>query len=300
MKQEKRYLIVNADGYGFTPGVNKGIVETFESGMVSSTSCTPNFGFLDEAYLVQKKFPNISFGIHFNLNVGKPLSNPNKIRSLLDENEEFLGNKLETKILKGQVKYSEILTELKAQASILADQSIKISHFDGHQNKHLWPRYFEACLEVAKYFDIKGIRSHRRHLYKRSGALSYKDLITFYSRNPQRTITHLGGRIRTFMAELNGLNAADRLITPGYSDNSHKTLTNFWKNLAVTMPSGVSEIYCHPGYPDEILRNNAYYVEERLEETKVLKKPELKELFESQNISIINFWELHKIKKDIA
>lgn len=289
-------LIINADGYGFTPGVNDGIIKTFEAGLVSSTSCTPNFGFLNEAGEVQRQFPHISFGIHFNLSVGKPLSPPEQVRSLLNDKDEFVGAELLKRIFRREAKMEEMETELRAQAAILADQGVKISHFDGHQNRHLWPMYFEACLNTARSFGIRGVRSHRRTLYTNSGPLEGGRKHRYYMRHPKRILTHMGGRRRTAKAERFGYSAADRLITPGYADNSHKSMGGFWRTLAETLPAGYSEVYCHPGYPDDILRANAYYVDERLEETKVLTDPDLKQFYADQGIQMINFWDLARAR----
>lgn len=289
---KKRQLILNADGYGFTPGVNEGIIKTFEFGLVTSTSCTPNFGHLDEAGRVQRRFPQISFGIHFNLSVGPSVAPANRIRSLLGEDDRFVGVALLSRIRSGQVKMKEMEIELTAQAALLADQGVKISHWDGHQNKHLWPMYFEAGARVAKKFGIRGIRSHRRYLYSNSGPLMPAAVLWYYLKNPKRIATHLGGRFRTFQAEKKGFVAADQLISPGYADNSHKSMAQFWFTLADTLPSGISEIYCHPGFPDDLLRVNAKYVEERAEEVRVLTDPALKEAFEHTNIDLVNFFDL--------
>lgn len=290
----KRYLIINADGYGFTPGVNDGIIKTFEAGIVTSTSCTPNFGHLYQAAEVQAQYPNISFGIHFNLNVGPPCAPVAKVRSLIGEDARFHGPALGKKLLQGTIKVEEIEIELSAQAAMLADQGIKISHWDGHQNKHLWPVYFEAACRVAKRFAIPGIRSHRRQLYSSNGPIPISDLIGYYFRNPQRIVTHLGGRLRTSQAALKGFAAADRLITPGYADSSHKSQSDFWNTLAESLASGHSEVYCHPGFPDDLLRNNSKYVDERAEEVRVLTAPALLAHFRDRGISLINFWDLKK------
>ena len=66
----------------------------------------------------------------------------------------------------------------------------------------------------------------------------------------------------------------------------------FWRVLAETLPAGYSEIYCHPGYPDDLLRANAYYVDERAVETKVLSDPELKQFYADHNVQIITFRDL--------
>jgi predicted glycoside hydrolase/deacetylase ChbG (UPF0249 family) len=291
---KERCLIINADGYGFTPGVNEGIIKTFESRIVTSTSCTPNFGYLKDAASVQARFPNVSFGIHFNLNVGFPCAASEKVSSLIGEDGQFFGALLTKKLLQGKVNISEIEIELDAQAAMLADQGIKISHWDGHQNKHLWPVYFEAGLRVAKRFGIRGIRSHRRQLFTIAGPISRLALCNYYLHNPQRIWTHVGGRLRTKQAERKGFAAADRLITPGYTDDSHKSLGSFWYKLAETLPPGHSEVYCHPGFPDDLLRNNSKYVDQRSDEVRVLTDPKLLECFESSGIKLVSFWDLQR------
>ena len=292
----QRNLVVNADGYGFTPGVNEGILKTFEAGIVTSTSCTPNFGHLGEASKVQARFPEVSFGVHFNLNVGRPCAPLHSVRSLIGEDGRFLGPELAKKLLKGEIKTSEIETELAAQAAMLADQGVRISHWDGHQNKHLWPIYFEAACRVAKRFSIPSIRSHRRQLYSSNGPVQVSSLISYYLRNPQRVVTHVGGRIRTGQAERKGFVAADRLITPGYTDDSHKSLGSFWRTLADTLVRGHTEVYCHPGFPDDLLRANSQYVNPRADEVRVLTDPALLEHFRESGVKLISFWDLEKAR----
>lgn len=291
MTSEKR-LIVNADGYGFTPGVNEGIVKVFEFGLVTSASCTPNFGHLGEAGVVQKRFPEISFGIHFNLNVGAPVAPADTVRSLLGDDGRFLGDRLLPRILSGGVKAEEMEIELTAQAALLADQDVRISHWDGHQNKHLWPMYFSIGAKVARKFNIAGIRSHRRLLFTNNGPLPLSAAVQYYLTHPTRSVTHAGGRVRTAQAEAGGFAAADHLITPGYADDSHKSMSRFWFALAESNLGGTSEVYCHPGYVDDLLRANAKYVDAREREVEVLTDPALKEAFQVNNVRLINFFDL--------
>jgi chitin disaccharide deacetylase len=287
-----RRLIVNADGYGFTPGVNRGIVRTFEAGIVKSTSCTPNFGFLSGAGALARRFPDVSFGIHFNLSVGRPLTDPKDIPTLVDKDGTFIGPKLIYRICSGQVRFAEVVRELSAQAATLADQGIRISHWDGHQNKHLWPLYFEAGCEVAKHFGIRSIRCHRRLMYGHAGPISWRNAWRFYSNHPSHIIAHAGGRLRTLQAERRGFLSADSLISPGYTDLTSKVLRQFWETLARTLPESTHEIYCHPAELDDLLRTHASYVEERTDELELLTDPAILQLFLDAGIDLINFHEL--------
>lgn len=289
---KNKRIIINADGYGFTPGVNEGIVRTLEAGLVRSTSCTPNFGFLGEVGNVARRFPDVSFGIHFNLSVGMPVCFPNKVPSLVNEDGCFWGASLLEMIVQKKINRDDVVRELTAQAALLADSGLPMSHWDGHQNKHLYPLFFDSAMEVAKHFNIAAVRTHRRLLYTNNGPITFGGQIRYYALHPKRALTHIGGRYRALQARQNGFRMADRLITPGYVDSSHKSAKSFWQSLAKTLPTGISEVYCHPGFPDDLLRANAKYVDERAMEVEVLTDGHLKGIFEQEGIEIINFHEL--------
>jgi predicted glycoside hydrolase/deacetylase ChbG (UPF0249 family) len=289
---ERKRLIINADGYGFTPGINKGITETLAYGMVKSTSVVPNFGYLDEIADVAAQNPEMSFGVHLNLSVGKPISPPEKVPSLVGPDGRFLEKELGRRFSTRKVSAQEIRTELRAQVSEIADRGIRVSHLDGHQNKHLFPMFFPGLVAVAREFGIPAIRTHHRFLYTETGPLAGRMLAKYYAKHPARLLTHLGGRVRSLQARRAGLKMADRLITPGYADASAKWLRDFWVTLAETLPPGDSEVYCHPGYVDDVLRANAKYVEERELEVQVFTDPELLREFERNNVELISFWQL--------
>ena len=88
-------------------------------------------------------------------------------------------------------------------------------------------------------------------------------------------------------AEFEGVAMADRLITPNL-DNSIFLLST-WFEILKSLPSGINEIYCHPGYPDDELRKYAKYVDERLFEMTVLASPELLQQIKKEGIQLISF-----------
>lgn len=281
-------LIINADGLGFTPGVDKGIWETARFGLVKSTSAVPNFDSPENIGRFAREFPNVSIGVHFNLSVGIPVSPIGKIPSLVNpKNGRFWGRELPKRLMMGKIEFDHMHTELNAQVQKLLDLGASITHFDGHQNKHLYPPFFVAAIEVAKEHRISRMRCPRRLL---TGTLAEKTL--YYLRNPQRIFTHSAGAILAHRAKSNGIVMADRLISPGYADGSHKSFLDSWLQIALALPDGVNEIYCHPGYPDEALRKYASYVEPRLAEIKVLTSHELKAVFEDRRIRLISFNDL--------
>lgn len=278
-------LILNADGLGFTPGVNKGIWETARFGLVTSTSAVPNFESSEDIAGFAEEFPHVSIGIHFNLSVGTPVAPIGKVFSLVNpENGEFWGNELPRRLMTGKIRFEHMLIELSAQVQRLLDQGVTITHFDGHQNKHLYPPFFAAAVKVAREHRIFRIRCPRRLLTGTRAQRSF-----YYLRNPQRLITHSADAVLAYYAKTNRIRMADRLITPGYADGTHKSYLDSWIEVARTLPNGVNEIYCHPGYPDKMLRKYASYVEPRLAEVKVLTSEELKAAFENFGIELISF-----------
>src|SRR5436309_14495349 len=74
---DARRLIVNADDFGLSAGVNRGVLEAHETGVVSSVSVLVNApGWTDAAQrlrdLSSPPFPALGDGLHPNLTTGRP------------------------------------------------------------------------------------------------------------------------------------------------------------------------------------------------------------------------------------
>lgn len=63
----KRYLIVNADDFGMSPGVNRGIIKTHECGITTSASLMVRRPAAAEAASYGRRQSNFSLGIHVDL-----------------------------------------------------------------------------------------------------------------------------------------------------------------------------------------------------------------------------------------
>jgi chitin disaccharide deacetylase len=62
---QKRYLILNADDFGQSPGVNRGIIEAHERGIVTSASLMVRWPAAGEAAAYGLEHPDLSLGLHF-------------------------------------------------------------------------------------------------------------------------------------------------------------------------------------------------------------------------------------------
>ena len=287
----KRKLIINADGFGFTFGNNRGILEVLEAGGVRSVSVNSNFPAVEQVQELSQRFPGVSVGIHWDLSVGPCVSNPEDIPDMVDEQGYFLGSQFHRKALKGMIAHEQIVRELTAQTERLMGFGVKPTHWDSHQNQHLYPPFFRAALEVTKKFDIKRMRTHRHYLFAAGPSRRLRAILHLLTHS-RRAFKYAATRWMMRRARSEGMKMADRLITVGLLDGCRKYHKEFWLELFKSLPEGVSEIYCHPGYPDETLKQYAKYVEERLEELKILKDPELVKYAEKVCVELISFHQL--------
>jgi len=286
-----RRLIVNADGFGFTAGNNRAIFETLRAGVVRSISVNANFPFVAEVTRVVAEFSGVSIGIHFNLAVGRPVCDPDRVRSLTRADGTFLDDAFVKALWTGRIRGDHIRAELRAQVRVLMDLGVRLTHWDGHRNQHLMPGYFEAAMEVAREAGIARMRTNRHWLFDASGATAAG--VRHYARHPDRLVRHLLAAAQMARAARAGFRMADRMVTPiRGGPGTWKTDRAFWEVLFQRLPEGTSEVYCHPGHVDDTLRTHARYVEEREAEARVLSDPSLAETARRAGVTLISFQEL--------
>ena len=156
-KAQKK-LIVNADDYGLDQAACDAILYLSEKMLISSTSVMANM--VTDAQLekivLQK---NISTGWHINIIEGKPLSHPEEISSIVNQNGEFLSSKaLLLKAMSGRLKKDHISIEMKTQYNKLLNAGINISHADAHQHTHQLPIIGPEILKILHRLGIRRIR----------------------------------------------------------------------------------------------------------------------------------------------
>jgi chitin disaccharide deacetylase len=61
-----KYLIVNADDFGASAGINRGILEGHRCGIVTSTSLMVNMRAAAEAVMLSREAPGLGIGLHVN------------------------------------------------------------------------------------------------------------------------------------------------------------------------------------------------------------------------------------------
>src|SRR2546427_11765992 len=102
-------LIVNADDFGWSEGVNRGIVEAYRNGIVTSTTVLANGEAFDGAAQLARQERRLGVGGHLNLSDGAPLLPRWEVPSLVNEQGQFSGGpmKLVARMLAGGVRPPE-------------------------------------------------------------------------------------------------------------------------------------------------------------------------------------------------
>lgn len=147
LKARERRLIVNADDFGLAAGVNRGIIEAYRQGIVTSTTLLVNLPAAASAVPLAKRFDGLKVGLHLNLTLGKPVSDPREVPSLVDTRGTFLGNS-EASVSVWQD--ADIRRELQAQMTSLLAWGLRPTHVDSHHHIHRHPKVLEAVLDLER------------------------------------------------------------------------------------------------------------------------------------------------------
>ena len=170
-------LIITADDYGMCESVNRAIDKCIEAKVVLSTNVMTNMEVANEATLLKKKYPYVSVGLHYNFTVGCPISPIDKVRSLVDENGEFLSfSKILEKCKNRTYDFNEVLIEMKAQWERYMEICGEPDYWNTHENVHVYPKIYQLFTEQSLGFGITKMRSHQRIYVPSSTGKSDKSL----------------------------------------------------------------------------------------------------------------------------
>ena len=123
-----RRLIINADDFGFTSGVNRAILEAHTRGIVTSSTLMAGGGAFSDAVRLANNSPELSVGCHVVLIDGKPILDPERLPSLTRSWNFHDGLKsFALRAISGQIDSREIATEASAQIRKIPSAGIVVS-----------------------------------------------------------------------------------------------------------------------------------------------------------------------------
>lgn len=285
-------LIINADDFGLTPGVNQAIVECHRAGTVTSTTLMANSSAFDGAVQVARQNAKLGVGCHVMMVDGGPLSELPTDSSLLEPGTKSFRNGMAGFALRAMRKgfsNDEIAAEAAAQMRKISSAGIPLTHFDSHKHTHMFPSVLRGVLQAAKERGVRAVRNP----FETIGLLGLRRALfrpTLWVRTME--VRALRTLISTFRRSVSdaGMKTTDGtlgIVVTGSLDFA------LFESMVRAMPEGTWELVCHPGYQDAALNGIRTRLRAAREaELKVLTSPEARRLLDQQGISLINYAEL--------
>jgi predicted glycoside hydrolase/deacetylase ChbG (UPF0249 family) len=277
-------LIINADDFGVTPGVNRAIVELNGAGALSSATLMATSDSFAEAACESVKQPSLGTGCHVTLVDGNPLLEADAIKKLVTGREgNFRGSlgQFARDLLLGAIPEEEIEAEAAAQIRRLQAAGVTVTHVDTHKHAHVFPGVYRPLLRAARSCGVHAIRNP----FEPDWSLAVTHGASGLRRMQVRVLRSLrAGFIESVRrAGLTTTDGAIGVLATG-SLNA-ETLRAFLK----AMPDGDWELCCHPGYVDAALGE----VRTRLRQSREIERRALQEVVPGAvGFSLIHFGQL--------
>jgi hypothetical protein len=225
-----RYLIVNADDFGYFPCVSLGIVEAARAGVVTATSVMANRPYLEAQTAALADVPSLDLGVHLNLTAGEPLT-------------ESLRDRFGTSGFPDKMWWArrfaatgpllrDVADEFRAQITKCLDLGLKILFLNSHEHVHMLPRLLPMVHDLAEEFRISFVR-HSRPDWSYTVTPSAVLRNTLLQALCLRHRSELG---RFEMPRMFGMSVSGKLDL------------NYLRAMVAKLQPGVSaELMCHPG-----------------------------------------------------
>ena len=270
-----RRLIVNADDFGFTRGVNAGIVEACQQGILRSTTLMANGPAFEDGVERALAAPALDVGCHLVLIGGRAVAPPHE--PLAKSMKELLW-----RLARG-LSTAAIEQEFAAQIEKVLAAGLRPTHLDTHKHTHLAPAVLEAVLRVGRQYGIPWIRRpFDLPLRAAQGPAPLSRRLV------DRALRPLGRRFDRLLAE-NGCRATDHFagfqFTGAYQ-------TSHLVELVAALPEGLTEFMCHPGVCDDELRaSGTRLTESRETELRALQSTEIRRALKQAGVELASFAE---------
>jgi chitin disaccharide deacetylase len=286
-------LIVNADDFGLTSGVNRAIVEAHTNGVVTSSTLMANGPAFAEAAQMANTLPQLSIGCHVVLIDGEPVLSTVQLSTIVTRTPApRFHDGLKTfavRAMAGRMDGEQVTAEATAQIRKIQSAGIVVSHIDTHKHTHLFPTILRPLLRAATACGVGAVRNPfgPRLPLRSSQLLARPNLWARYAE--VGVLRRFAGKFREAVAR-EGFVAPDGTLGIEVTGALDEAL---FLAIAKNIPDGTWEFVCHPGYNDEDLqRAKTRLRESRETELRVLTLPAARELLSREGIELISYHDL--------
>ncbi len=280
--------IINADDFGLSPGVNRGILDAFRHGILTSTTVMAHLPSFDDAVAIAKENPDLPVGVHLSLLWGRPVSDPARVPTLVDRDGCMLRStgRLARRYFLGRLRADDVKTEFRSQIEKVLEAGLHPTHLDTHKHTHCLPKIMRALIAVADEFEIRKVRLPGERGPSLEGAPGHRR--TWKAAVKGAAIRMLAGNAAAELHEA-GMQTTDNLV--GISEPVCRDADSL-SYLLSHLGDGTTEVVCHPGYVDDELKRWAALQASREVELETLKNRRIMDYIETGAVRLTHFGDL--------
>jgi len=282
-----RRLIINADDFGLTRGVNRAIAEAHLQGIVTSATLMANGQAFDDALQRAQSNPGLGIGCHIVLVDGVPLLESREVSTLIGgTNDGQFRQSLTSFALRavgGCLDAGQIEAEATAQIRKLQSAGLAVSHLDTHKHTHIFPQVLRPLLRAAQACGVRAVRNP----FGRVGFLLMASRPNLWRRYGQLKILNtFAGKFRQAVRDA-GVFTTDGSLGIAATGRLDESL---FRMILENLPEGTWELVCHPGYNDaELQRVRTRLRESREVELRLLTSKETRDLLARKGVELISY-----------
>lgn len=259
-------LVINADDFGYSPGVNYGIIDSHQQGVLTSTTLMANMPGFEHAVALSHATPTLGIGVHLSMTCGSPVLG--NVEDLLQKNGQFK-SLAELKAAPDDVNLDQLYAEWDGQINKVKEAGIRPTHLDSHHYTHSYGNNSQVmeALATRHGLPLRNCFEVREKLKDPSlaPALAFWNLFNYPS---MKDVSLPYERVKDQLFEI-----------------IQKDGVSFGQ-------SEVVEAVCHPGYVDARLWLGSSFHIARTREIELLCDPALKELLKVLNYQLCCYNEL--------
>jgi predicted glycoside hydrolase/deacetylase ChbG (UPF0249 family) len=241
-----RRLIINADDFGLTEGVNRAILELNAAEVLPSATLMASGPAFRDAVHAAFQQTSLGVGCHVVLVDGQPALHPAELPTLARDGR--LRSSLTTfmvDLFGGRIASQEIEHEAIAQIRQVQSAGITVTHVDTHKHTHMFPRVLGPLIRAARACNVPAIRNP----FEPDWSIRLTGKAPHTRRLQVRTLRIFREQFLRSVraAQLRTTDGALGVLATGTFDSAYVL------RLLHRMPAGTWELVCHPGYVDTAL-----------------------------------------------
>jgi predicted glycoside hydrolase/deacetylase ChbG (UPF0249 family) len=226
-------LIINADDFGLTQGVNQAVAELHRAGVLTSTTLMAKETATAEAIEIARSNPSLGVGCHVVLVDGEPV-----LHGVL---QPTLGAFLR-QLIAGRIDSAQIEAETAAQIQLLQSRGLTLTHIDTHKHTHMFPAVLRPVLRAAYKAGIRAVRNP----FEPAWSLRATPNAPWSRRMAVGLLRRLEPVFRRIVAEEGFATTDGNIGISATGSLDAETLHSLLSHLA----GGTFELVTHPGYND--------------------------------------------------